>query len=448
MRAAVSNSPASPAIARRYRREGRGEYKVCAAWRGTDRDQLRARALRLRLVRAPHSCRARTGSVRDRHHRRAAVRQFCTGHADRALYRRSTGCPQHGGAVRRIRRRRPCVGEPVRRRAVAGCRGVCLRHLHRPDDARAHGRHAGVGETLSARAHERSNERTYQRRRGVRRSGGPVSGRRLAIRLRVVRHRGDHRNHCRVALHPLGVADHTGGRRTPAPDHRAAVVAPVPALDVRVRDGLHRFGLLDLCARSCDHARRHGRRPDRVAMARGRHRRTRGAVVSDLADRNNPAVTHALMLVMLSASLALLAASPGQLVIATFSALVFGLSYMSLTGLYLLTGIRLLPGRLSLGPVLPFLAVAVGQAVGSPIVGLLVKQLGYADAFAMFSALGILVATLSPWYPRYIEDLEEEDEPEEEPTGLQAAFDYQLQDEQGEPFHLTTTTTPEEPRIE
>ncbi|HKL52580.1 MAG TPA: hypothetical protein VJ902_01365, partial [Wenzhouxiangellaceae bacterium] len=153
-------------------------------------------------------------------------------------------------------------------------------------------------------------------------------------------------------------------------------------------------------------------------------------------------------LVMLSASLALLAASPGQLVIATFSALVFGLSYMSLTGLYLLTGIRLLPGRLSLGPVLPFLAVAVGQAVGSPIVGLLVKQLGYADAFAMFSALGILVATLSPWYPRYIEDLEEEDEPEEEPTGLQAAFDYQLQDEQGEPFHLTTTTTPEEPRIE
>jgi len=173
-----------------------------------------------------------------------------------------------------------------------------------------------------------------------------------------------------------------------------------------------------------------------------------GAVVSDLADRNNPAVTHALMMVMLSASLALLAASPGQLVIATFSALVFGLSYMSLTGLYLLTGIRLLPGRLSLGPVLPFLAVAVGQAVGSPIVGLLVKQLGYADAFAMFSALGILVATLSPWYPRYIEDLEEEDEPEEEPTGLQAAFDYQLQDEQGEPFHLTTTTTPEEPRIE
>ncbi|MDZ7826887.1 MAG: YbfB/YjiJ family MFS transporter [Gammaproteobacteria bacterium] len=124
-----------------------------------------------------------------------------------------------------------------------------------------------------------------------------------------------------------------------------------------------------------------------------------GAVVSDLADRNNPAITHALMLVTLSASLALLAASPGQLVIAAFSALVFGLAYMSLTGLYLLSGIRLLPGRLSMGPVLPFIAVAIGQAVGSPVVGMLVNDLGYADAFAMFAVIGILVAMLSPTVP-------------------------------------------------
>ncbi|MEQ8802547.1 MAG: MFS transporter, partial [Haliea sp.] len=44
-----------------------------------------------------------------------------------------------------------------------------------------------------------------------------------------------------------------------------------------------------------------------------------GAVVADLADRNNPPITHALMLMMLSASLALLAASPGQLLLAVFS---------------------------------------------------------------------------------------------------------------------------------
>ncbi|MBS3805702.1 MAG: MFS transporter [Oleiphilaceae bacterium] len=156
-----------------------------------------------------------------------------------------------------------------------------------------------------------------------------------------------------------------------------------------------------------------------------------GAVVSDLADRNNPPITHALMLVMLAASLALLAASPAQLVLAAFSALVFGLAYMSLTGLYLMTAIRLLPGRLSMGPVLPFLACALGQAAGSPVIGLLVSEFGYADAFAMFAAIGIMVATVSPLYPRYIEH---EPAEEEEATGLQAAYDQQLLGEDGEPI--------------
>lgn len=169
-----------------------------------------------------------------------------------------------------------------------------------------------------------------------------------------------------------------------------------------------------------------------------------GAVVSDLADRNNPPITQALMLMMLSASLALLAASPGQLGLAIFSALVFGLAYMSLTGLYLMTGIRLLPGRLSVGPVLPFMACALGQAAGSPAVGVLVDGFGYAYAFSMFAAAGIVVAILSPIYPGHIdywadwaEEATEEDTlepPAVEETGLQAAYDQQLVDEDGEPL--------------
>jgi predicted MFS family arabinose efflux permease len=164
-----------------------------------------------------------------------------------------------------------------------------------------------------------------------------------------------------------------------------------------------------------------------------------GAVVADLADRNNPPITQALMLMMLAASLALLAASPDNLLISAFSALVFGLAYMSLTGLYLMTGIRLLPGRLSMGPVLPFIAVSLGQAAGSPVVGMLVGGVGYADAFGMFCAIGIVVAMLSPFYPRYLE-YEPEEETEED-TGLQAAYDYQLQDEEGEPYSPVTGKT-------
>lgn len=161
-----------------------------------------------------------------------------------------------------------------------------------------------------------------------------------------------------------------------------------------------------------------------------------GAAVSDLADRNNPHITQALMLAVLAASISLLAASPGQLFVVAFSGLVFGLAYMSLTGLYLMTSIRLLPGRLSVGPVLPFMACALGQAAGSPVIGLLIQRFEYTEAFAMFAALGIIVAALSPLYPRLL-NLETDASAEEE-TGLQAAYDYQLQDEEGEPLEPVT----------
>ncbi|WP_110666451.1 MFS transporter [Salinicola halophilus] len=167
-----------------------------------------------------------------------------------------------------------------------------------------------------------------------------------------------------------------------------------------------------------------------------------GAAAADLADRNNPPITQALMLMMLAASLALLAASPAQPLLATFSALLFGLAYMSLTGLYLMTGIRLLPGRLAVGPVLPFMAVSLGQATGSPVMGALIDAVDYADAFSIMAALGILVAILSPFFPGHIHQ-EADDEAENEP-GLQAAYDSQLQNEDGEPLEDIEQTTAQE----
>lgn len=148
------------------------------------------------------------------------------------------------------------------------------------------------------------------------------------------------------------------------------------------------------------------------------------------------------MLMMLSASLVLLAASPAQTLLATFSALIFGLAYMSLTGLYLMTGIRLLPGRLSVGPVLPFMAVSLGQATGSPFIGGLIDTFSYADTFSMIAVLGILVAILSPFYPGHIQQAS--DEETEEETGLQAAYDLQLQNEEGEPLEDPANDTDSE----
>ena len=95
-----------------------------------------------------------------------------------------------------------------------------------------------------------------------------------------------------------------------------------------------------------------------------------GAIVADLADRSNPPITQALMIMVLAASTAILAASPNQIALTSFSTVMFGLSYVSLTGSHLMTGISLLPGRLAAGPVVQFMAIALGQAVCSPFRGL------------------------------------------------------------------------------
>lgn len=126
-----------------------------------------------------------------------------------------------------------------------------------------------------------------------------------------------------------------------------------------------------------------------------------GAVAGDLCDLHGSPMTQALALVAMATSIALVAASPGQVAVALASAAVFGAAYMTLTGLYLLGGIRLFAKRPSLGAVLPFLGVAIGQAVGSPLVGVAVGRLGYANAFAGFAVLALLLALASPLYPRH-----------------------------------------------
>lgn len=126
-----------------------------------------------------------------------------------------------------------------------------------------------------------------------------------------------------------------------------------------------------------------------------------GAIAGDLCDIHGSPMTQALALVAMGTSLSLLAASPGQLAIALASAAVFGASYMTLTGLYLIGGIRLLSKRPALGAVLPFLGVGIGQAAGSPLAGFAVDRIGYANAFAGFTVLALLLAVVSPLYPRH-----------------------------------------------
>ncbi|NIR31154.1 MAG: MFS transporter [Gammaproteobacteria bacterium] len=127
-----------------------------------------------------------------------------------------------------------------------------------------------------------------------------------------------------------------------------------------------------------------------------------GAWASDLSDRIGSAATQALALVATGVALALIAAAPGHPVVALVSAAVFGWAFMTLSGLYLVSGIRLLPQRPSLGPVMPFLAATVGQAVGAPLAGWAISRIGYTEAFTSFALLALLIAGCSPLYPGYL----------------------------------------------
>ncbi|ABM61187.1 major facilitator superfamily MFS_1 [Halorhodospira halophila SL1] len=133
-----------------------------------------------------------------------------------------------------------------------------------------------------------------------------------------------------------------------------------------------------------------------------------GAWASDLGDRLGAPATQAIALVALGAATALVAAAPGDVWMALVSAAVFGWAFMTLTGLYLVTGIRLLRERPSMGPVVPFLAITVGQAVGSPLVGWAIGNAGYVEAFLMFATLAVLIAAFSFLFPRPASDAADE----------------------------------------
>ena len=125
-----------------------------------------------------------------------------------------------------------------------------------------------------------------------------------------------------------------------------------------------------------------------------------GAWASDMGDGLGPGVTLTAAMGAMAVALWGMAAAPGQMAPVLLAAAAFGWATMTLSGLYLVTGVRLLPDRPSLGPVLPFVAITVGQAAGSPAAGWTIARLGYAPAFAIFGALAVGVALCAALYPR------------------------------------------------
>ena len=72
----------------------------------------------------------------------------------------------------------------------------------------------------------------------------------------------------------------------------------------------------------------------------------------------------------------------------------FGASYVMLTGVYLVWGVAALPDRPATGLMVGFLTIAIGQTVGAPVFGLLLGRIGHDEVVLAFACLGLLAGLL------------------------------------------------------
>jgi len=123
------------------------------------------------------------------------------------------------------------------------------------------------------------------------------------------------------------------------------------------------------------------------------------ALAGDMCQRYGAGPTQGLALAGVAVATVMPLAAPDNLPLAIGSAAIFGLAYMTLAGTYLVSAIAMLPDHPSLGGVLPFLAIAIGQAVGSALAGIAIAQTGYIIAFGAFAAASLVIALCFRWYP-------------------------------------------------
>lgn len=78
------------------------------------------------------------------------------------------------------------------------------------------------------------------------------------------------------------------------------------------------------------------------------------------------------------------------------SAALFGISYIFITGLLMVWGIKVFITNASLGIGTPFLLLAVGQVIGSLFAGVLIDLVGHSPTFIIYGFMGILSIFLGP----------------------------------------------------
>ena len=124
-----------------------------------------------------------------------------------------------------------------------------------------------------------------------------------------------------------------------------------------------------------------------------------GGMAGDLVGRYGTGAVHRASLVILAAAIAGTGFWPGTAAVVYASGALFGASYMMLAAVYLVWGVRAFADRPAVGLGLPFLAIALGQAVGASVAGVALGTLGYTISFALFAGVALASALVRPAEP-------------------------------------------------
>ncbi|MGI2268954.1 hypothetical protein [Staphylococcus cohnii] len=91
-----------------------------------------------------------------------------------------------------------------------------------------------------------------------------------------------------------------------------------------------------------------------------------------------------------------LAFTPKIWIIPFISASLFGLSYIFLTGVLLVWGIKIFVKNASLGIGIPFLMLAIGQVIGSSLAGLFIDMFNFMYTFIIYGLIGFTPLFIYP----------------------------------------------------
>jgi predicted MFS family arabinose efflux permease len=124
-----------------------------------------------------------------------------------------------------------------------------------------------------------------------------------------------------------------------------------------------------------------------------------GGLGGDLTSRVGVATAWRVLLLAMAGATAAFALGPGSPPVAFISAAVFGASYIGLTGVALVWSTRLYPQRAAFGVGFSFLMIALGQAVGAPVVGRLAEAFTLDLSFHVCATVALVACFVGPRLP-------------------------------------------------